>query len=358
MSASGFARAVIKWQRAAGRHDLPWQVSRDPYRVWLAEIMLQQTQVATVIPYYLRFIDRFVDVRALAAAPLDAVMTAWAGLGYYTRARNLHRCAQRVVEQHGGLFPTTAAQLQELPGIGRSTAAAIAALAFGERVAILDGNVKRVLARCFAVDGDVASAPVARKLWQLAESLTPAHDIGPYTQGLMDLGATVCTRHRPRCGDCPLAADCVARRDNRVTDLPAARTPRVRPQKCTTVLVVRDDTGAVLVEARPPTGIWGGLASLPEFEASASDAALIGGAAARYGIAVRLDRPLPEVRHEFTHYTLLMRPRLARATTACAAADHAARFVGRETLDATPLPAPIRRLLLEVFAADLEPAAT
>jgi A/G-specific adenine glycosylase len=354
MSGSGFARAVIEWQRAAGRHDLPWQASRDPYFVWLAEIMLQQTQVATVVPYYLRFIERFPDVVALAAAPLDAVMTVWSGLGYYTRARNLHRCAQRLVEHHGGQFPQSAAQLQELPGIGRSTAAAIAALAFGERAAILDGNVKRVLARCFAIDGDVASAPVARRLWQLAESLTPALDVGVYTQGMMDLGATVCTRHRPKCSACPLAADCIARHENRVADLPAARTARDRPRRRTAVLIVRDETGAVLLEPRPPSGIWGGLISLPEFEDSASDANLIDGAAARFGIAVRLGRSLPELRHEFTHYTLLMQPRLARATTACATADATARFVGREALGGTALPAPIRRLLLAVFAGDLE----
>jgi A/G-specific adenine glycosylase len=348
---STFASALIAWQRRHGRRELPWQGTRDPYRVWLSEVMLQQTQVAAVVPYYERFLRRFPTVKALASASQDEVLRLWSGLGYYARGRNLHAAAKAIAE-HG--FPRSAEKIADLPGVGRSTAAAIAAFAFGERAAILDGNVKRVLARCFAIDGDVASASVARRLWQLAESLTPARDVGVYTQGMMDLGATVCTRHRPNCSACPLAADCTARRENRVADLPAARTARDRPRRRTAVLIVRDEPGAVLLEPRPPSGIWGGLISLPEFEGSASDANLIDGAAARFGIAVRLGRSLPEVRHEFTHYTLLMQPRLARATTACATADATARFVGREALGGTALPAPIRRLLLAVFAGDLE----
>ncbi|MCH2221614.1 MAG: A/G-specific adenine glycosylase, partial [Dechloromonas sp.] len=207
-----FTEQLITWQKVAGRHDLPWQNTRDAYRIWLSEIMLQQTQVGTVIPYYLRFLDSFPTVEALAAAPIEAVIEHWAGLGYYARARNLHRCAQQVATHFGGKFPANANELAELPGIGRSTAAAVAAFAFGQRAAILDGNVKRVLCRQFGIDGFPGQAAIHRKLWDLAESLLPEGDIERYTQGLMDLGATLCTRSRPRCDDCPVAAGCVARR--------------------------------------------------------------------------------------------------------------------------------------------------
>ena len=218
--AAAFADRLIRWQEKHGRHDLPWQRTRDAYRIWLSEIMLQQTQVATVIPYYRRFLQRFPDIAALAAAPVEAVLEAWAGLGYYARARHLHRCAGVLVIEHAGRFPRDISQLAALPGIGRSTAAAIGVFAFGIRAAILDGNVKRVLARCFHVEGP---PPVERSLWQLSESLLPDTHLEGYTQGLMDLGATVCTRARPSCGDCPLQADCVARRHGRQADRPTAR---------------------------------------------------------------------------------------------------------------------------------------
>lgn len=194
---SEFATRLTAWQREHGRHDLPWQGGTDPYRIWLSEIMLQQTQVETVIPYYQRFLARFPDVAALAAAPVEDVMTLWSGLGYYARARNLHRAAQRIMSDHGGRFPTTAAEISTLPGVGRSTAAAIAAFAFGERGAILDGNVKRVLSRIFGVDGFPGEKAVENRLWTLAESLLPERDIGRYIQAQMDLGATLCTRARP-----------------------------------------------------------------------------------------------------------------------------------------------------------------
>ena len=200
-----FADRIIAWQKAHGRHDLPWQRTQDAYRIWLSEIMLQQTQVATVIPYYERFVARFADVHALAAAPLDVVMAHWAGLGYYSRARNLHQCAQRIVADHAGEFPSNVDALACLPGIGRSTAGAIAALAFGERAAILEGNVKRVLARHFGVSGYPGSPSTEREMWLLADGLLPSRHIGVYTQGLMDLGATVCTRSRPKCGACPVS---------------------------------------------------------------------------------------------------------------------------------------------------------
>src|ERR1700739_3432699 len=223
---TGFAPRLITWQREHGRHDLPWQNTRDPYRVWLSEIMLQQTQVSTVIPYYARFLERFPDVAALAAAPLDDVMTLWAGLGYYSRARNLHRCAQAVVEARGGAFPSSVEALAELPGIGRSTAAAIASFAFGARATILDGNVKRVLARVFGGEGFPGEKKVENVMWLLAESLLPVNatddDISAYTQGLMDFGATLCARGKPDCLRCPFAVDCVANVTGGQAELPEA----------------------------------------------------------------------------------------------------------------------------------------
>ncbi len=227
--AGDFAHRVIAWQKQSGRHDLPWQQkgsARDPYRVWLSEIMLQQTQVATVIPYYRRFLARFPDLASLAAAPSEEVMALWSGLGYYARARNLQRAAQLIVAQWSGRFPRRAADIETLPGIGRSTAAAIAVFAFGARAAILDGNVKRVLARVFAIEGFPGEKAVEARLWALAESLLPKRHLVAYTQGLMDLGATLCARSRPRCGECPMASICVARQEARVAELPTPRAKR------------------------------------------------------------------------------------------------------------------------------------
>src|ERR1700760_3587800 len=245
-----FSARLIAWQREHGRHDLPWQNTRDPYRIWLSEIMLQQTQVSTVIPYYGRFLARFPDVAALAAAPADDVMTLWAGLGYYTRARNLHRCAQVVVEQHGGRFPESVEELAELPGIGRSTAAAIASFAFGAGATILDGNVKRVLARVFGIEGFPGEKRVENAMWTLAESLLPdaANDaeVSAYTQGLMDLGATLCVRGKPDCLRCPFAADCVANVTGRQRLLPTARPKKTVPTRRTWMLVLRDGNAVML----------------------------------------------------------------------------------------------------------------
>lgn len=343
-----FADRIIAWQKIHGRHDLPWQRTRDPYCIWLSEIMLQQTQVATVIPYYERFIRRFVDVHALASAPTEAVMACWAGLGYYSRARNLQRCAQEIVSTYGGKFPRRVEQLAQLPGIGRSTAAAIAALAFGERAAILDGNVRRVLARHFAVEGYPGSAKVERVLWTRAEGLLPAHEIEAYTQGLMDLGATVCARRRPGCLACPVNDTCVARREQTIDRLPAPRPARQRPVRAATVLALHDASGAVFLELRPPAGIWGGLLSLPEFEADATDEAIVAAVNARYGLNIALVEALREIRHEFTHYTYAMRPRCARVVGAVGVASSCLRRVTAEELDAAPLPAPIRRLLMHL----------
>jgi A/G-specific adenine glycosylase len=347
-----FSARLIEWQRLHGRHDLPWQGTREPYRIWLAEVMLQQTQVATVIPYFLRFIGRFADVRALAAAPADAVMAAWAGLGYYGRARNLHRCAQVIVAEHGGVFPRTAAALAQLPGIGRSTAAAIAAFAYGERAAILDGNVRRVFARHFGVDGDPAATATQRRLWQIADELLPAGSIEAYTQGLMDLGATLCTPRRPRCPACPLAETCVAARSGRVHELPAPRRVRRRPLRSATLILAYDRAGAVLLERRAPTGIWGGLLSLPQFDADLSDDEVAARLEQRFAVRGRVVGRQAATLHEFTHFTLQMQPCLVDVVAARQAGDAGEHlWLHPHELEAAALPAPVRRLLAAALAA-------
>ncbi len=311
MADPGFSRALVFWQKRHGRHQLPWQQTRDAYRIWLSEIMLQQTQVATVIPYYARFLERFPDVRALAAAPVGEVMALWAGLGYYTRARNLHRCAQAVVERHGGQFPADVDQLAELPGIGPSTAAAIAAFAYGVRAAILDGNVKRVFCRVFGIDGYPGQAQVDRQLWERARQLLPVAGIEAYTQGLMDLGATVCTRTRPSCDACPMQTRCVAFATDRIAELPAKKPKKAVPEKSTVMLVVMHKQ-EVLLEQRPPHGIWGGLWSLPELarlgeDSLAPELGEIALALAAFG-EVQALQALPTFTHAFTHYRLAVLP--------------------------------------------------
>ena len=299
-----FSGRLIAWHRRHGRHDLPWQRTRDPYPVWLSEIMLQQTQVGTVIPYYERFFARFPDVAGLARASLEDVLRLWAGLGYYSRARNLHRTARTIVDEHGGMFPTTRNALEALPGIGRSTAAAIAAIAFGAREAILDGNVKRVLARHFGVGGLAGTRAAEQRLWSLAESLVPARGIETYTQALMDLGATVCTRASPACGRCPIAPSCVALERGRVEAFPAPRPRRASPVRPVAMLVLLRD-GEVLLEKRPPAGIWGGLWSFPELPV---DGDVEAHCAAQLGCEVDLPIALEPLRHSFTHFTLDIRP--------------------------------------------------
>ena len=339
------ARRVIEWQRRHGRHGLPWQGTRDPYHVWLSEVMLQQTQVGTVLGYYERFLQRFPDVAALAAAPLDDVLALWSGLGYYSRARNLHRCAQAVVQQHGGRFPAGSAALAELPGIGRSTAAAIAAFCSGERVAILDGNVKRVLTRALGFGADLALSANERALWQQAQGLLPAQGIEPYTQGLMDLGATCCAARRPACERCPLAELCVARREGEPERYPVKTRKLRRGQRRHALLWLRSGERLWLVQ-RPETGVWAGLWSLPEH---ASMEALLDFLAGWPGEG----ETLPVVEHALTHFDWTLQPlrwtlpaRLPAARrTALEAALPAGRWVtGSEAL-AMGLPAPLRKLL-------------
>ncbi len=339
-----FAASVVAWQRVHGRHDLPWQRDREPYRVWISEVMLQQTQVTAVLPYYERFLARFPDVATLAAAPLDDVLRLWSGLGYYARARNLHRAAREVMRVHGGVFPRTARALEALPGIGRSTAAAIAALAFGERAAILDGNVKRVLARCFGVEGWPGTPAVQARLWELAESLAPAREIETYTQGLMDLGAMVCTRTRPGCEACPVQEACVARRTGRVERFPSPRPARATPVRKASWLVVRH-RGTVALEKRPTSGVWGGLWSLPELVAGKPEA----GCEERFGVPPATVRRLPLLEHGFTHFRLVVRPVLCElAPQARRPRRKNMRWLSLDKAIDHAVPAPVRRLLLSI----------
>ncbi|MDR5736787.1 A/G-specific adenine glycosylase [Caballeronia sp. LZ016] len=339
-----FSARLIAWQMIHGRHDLPWQNTRDAYRIWLSEIMLQQTQVSTVIPYYARFLERFPTVTVLADALIDDVMALWAGLGYYSRARNLHRCAQVVACQHGGAFPQTVDALAELPGIGRSTAAAIASFAFGARATILDGNVKRVLARVFGVEGFPGEKRVENAMWTLAESLLPdaadKEDVTAYTQGLMDLGATLCVRGKPDCARCPFAADCVANVEGRQRELPTARPKKAVPTRNTWMLVLKDGD-SILLEKRPPTGIWGGLWSLPE----APDEAALVAVARNFGGEADLERLAP-LSHTFTHFKLQIEPRLGQARGAPAEAmDAGTVWAPLSRIDSFGVPAPVRKLL-------------
>ena len=350
MSRSGelpakFAGRVIAWQREHGRHDLPWQGS-DPYRVWLSEVMLQQTQVATVRPFFDRFVARFPDVRALAAASVDDVLALWGGLGYYSRARNLHRAAQRVVAEHGGEFPRTSEALATLPGIGRSTAAAIAAFCFGERVAILDGNVKRVLARVLAFKGDLAEARAERELWAAATALLPARGIEPYTQGLMDLGATICLARRPSCLLCPVQDLCRAAQAGTQDRYPVKSRRLVRGRRDNVWLELRW-RGRVWLVQRAGTGVWAGLWSLPEFATIGSFKASASGWPGK-------GETLPAFTHVLTHFDWALQPlrwtfpsRTPARTLAPLLADWpTGRWFEIDAALALGLPAPLRKRLL------------
>lgn len=336
-----FSQRIIAWQREHGRHGLPWQRTRDPYRLWVAEIMLQQTQVATVVPYYLRFLEAFPDVRALARAAEDEVLALWSGLGYYRRARHLHAAAREVAGRLRGAFPRDAATLETLPGIGRSTAAAIAAFSSGERGAILDGNVRRVLARHRGVEGDPQSAAVSAKLWAIARRLVPRAHVAAYTQGMMDLGATLCTRARPRCGECPVAGDCVARREDRVDELPGRRATRERPRREVQILWI-ERAGETLLVRRPSNGVWGRMWSLPEASVADDPVAV---AREHLGIRATLVGRLEPIEHAFTHYALTMHPSRLAASSSQRSERAETAWIAHTDLDGAALPAPIRRLL-------------
>ena len=395
MNVLGIAPEVVQWQRLHGRHGLPWQVRlrsgglrgagadrpddpgedggsgdigpADPYRIWLSEVMLQQTQVATVIPYFEAFIAVFPTVADLAGASSDQVMSLWSGLGYYSRARNLHAAAKAVVARHGGVFPRTADELATLPGVGRSTAAAIAAFAFGERAAILDGNVKRVFCRVFAIEGSPTQASVMRELWLHAQAELPpvrpgtseseqADEIRAYTQGLMDLGATLCTRTNPACPRCPLAAKCIARREDAVGRLPSPRPRREVPVREFDMLLLCSGA-SVLVEQRPPVGIWGGLWSLPEMNLTeAAQGAEVAGAGRELGGALGGLQPTKFARfeHVFTHFRMKANVWRAEVDEVRAARvlrqAPPSRWLPLAEADSAPLPRPVKSLLQALAA--------
>jgi A/G-specific adenine glycosylase len=352
MPGGGFAARLLAWFDVSGRHDLPWQHPRTAYRVWLSEIMLQQTQVRVVVPYFERFVAALPDLRTLAGAPLDDVLALWSGLGYYARARNLHAAARLCVERHGGELPRDPDALRALPGIGRSTAGAILAQAWGVRVAILDGNVKRVLCRYHGIEGWPGTPAVEKRLWTLAEAQLPRERLADYTQAQMDFGATLCTRHSPACVLCPLQTECIALRDGRVGELPTPKPGKPLPQRTAIVLLLQDRDGRVLLQRRPPTGVWAALWSLPEAEDHV-------GARRWFQVHVRGDydaaRPLDVIAHGFTHYRLDLSPlHWCDIAAADAVRDNddpvsitgqALRWVAVEEFARLGIPAPIRKLL-------------
>lgn len=308
MSKSSISRRLLAWYDHHGRKTLPWKRKRDPYRIWVSEIMLQQTQVATVIPYFRRFVAKFPGVKSLARADLDEVLHLWTGLGYYARARNLHKAAQRIAQEHGGVFPCDFETIADLPGVGRSTAGAIMALTFDAPYPILEGNVKRVLARYHAIGSPIKERETEQELWRLAAHYTPRARVADYTQAIMDLGAMVCTRANPRCDACPLRKNCQAHRAGTPMNYPARGAARKTPVKNTRMLLIRDKRGRVLLQRRPPAGIWGGLWGFPE---------CIDGDARAWcrqalGLNVKTESPWPTLRHTFSHFHLDITPIPAR----------------------------------------------
>ena len=350
-----FSARLLTWFELHGRHDLPWQHPRSPYFVWLSEVMLQQTQVATVKTYFTRFIARFPTLPVLAAATLDAVLSLWAGLGYYSRARNLHACAKLCVRDHAGTLPADHVQLLALPGIGRSTAAAILAQAFEQKAAILDGNVKRVLARVTAAREWPGLPHVTQALWREAELRLPDARFADYTQALMDLGATICTARAPKCAACPVANDCQAFALELTASLPVKRPKKVRPTRFASWLLVRgtqvgdeafteDKQSRVLLKRRPELGIWGGLYCLPE----ANEAADF------FNLCLPLENlvlhaQMPEIKHVFTHFTLIATPISAHAHSTEGLSEPGFVWVNQQTMHQFGLPSPVRRLLEQFF---------
>lgn len=341
----GIAELVVEWQASHGRNHLPWQLTRDPYRVWLSEIMLQQTQVATVLDYYDRFLSRFPDVATLAQASQDEVMGLWSGLGYYTRARNLHRCAQEVMSHHGGAFPRTAEMLASLPGIGRSTAGAIAAFCFSERVPILDANVRRVLTRVLGFEEDLALAKSERLLWSAAEAQLPDKDLESsmprYTQGLMDLGASVCTPRAPDCVRCPLAARCTAFKQGDPERYPVKTRRLMRRSESWQLLVVRDEVDRVWLRRRPSSGIWAGMFCVPIFADTASMEAFLSTLGHVAGLQCR---DLQPSLHVLTHRDLHLHPRVVTGNFLHPLEEDGA-WVASDEWPSLGLPTPIRKLL-------------
>jgi len=342
MTPEHFATAVLDWFDQHGRHDLPWQAEKTAYNTWISEIMLQQTQVTTVIPYYQRFMERFPDVHSLADAEQDEVLHLWTGLGYYARARNLHKAAQMVSRELGGQFPQTVDGLEELPGIGRSTAGAVLSISTGKWAPILDGNVKRVLARFYALQEWPGTTASQKKLWQWAETLTPRQRTGDYTQAMMDLGATLCTRSKPACERCPLSSHCQALASNQQNSLPRPRPKKELPVKQTLMLLIRNESGHVLLYQRPPTGLWGGLWSLPQVQ----DLRDLTG---ETGLRIMEESAVPQapLRHTFSHFHLDITPVHAELSDDCEGVMDAVetRWYDPDNPASVGLAAPVKKLL-------------
>ena len=348
MSGPDFAAAVLDWYDLHGRKDLPWQTERTPYRVWVSEIMLQQTQVATVIGYYQRFISTLPDVQALAAAPADQVMHLWTGLGYYSRARNLQRAAQQLVKEFAGEFPRDLDALMGLPGIGRSTAGAIASLSMGLRAPILDGNVKRVLARYRAISGWTGSSGVQKQLWALAEAYTPTQRVADYTQAMMDLGATLCTRSRPDCQRCPLRVDCQARALGQPTAYPEPKPRKALPVRTCLMPFLRNEEGAVWLQRRPDSGLWGGLWCPPEFAAEQALEDWLAG----QGLTRQQQQPLPPLRHTFSHFHLDIQPLLIDVAAPAGVTEAGQVWYNLRQPPPLGLAAPVKKLLQRIPGTD------
>ncbi|HDZ55684.1 MAG TPA: adenine DNA glycosylase [Pseudomonas xinjiangensis] len=344
MKPEAFSLAVLDWYDRHGRKDLPWQHDMTAYRVWVSEIMLQQTQVATVIPYYQRFMETLPDVEALAAAAVDEVLHLWTGLGYYSRARNLHKAASIVVEQFDGHFPRSAEELMSLPGIGRSTAGAIASLSMGLRAPILDGNVKRVLARYHAVQGWPGERAVHDRLWALAERYTPGNRVNHYTQAMMDLGATVCTRSKPSCLVCPLQTGCEARMSGEPTLFPGSKPRKVLPIRTCQMPMLINPQGEVWLERRPDSGLWGGLWCPPQLD----DEAALQGLYHRFGWKAGEAQRLEPLRHTFSHFHLDIQPLLVRVEPGLSVAEEGQVWYNLRQPARLGLAAPVKKLLKRV----------
>jgi A/G-specific adenine glycosylase len=350
LNESRFAPLLLQWFDLHGRTELPWQQNPTPYRVWVSEVMLQQTQVATVVPYFERFMSRFPDVQTLSGAPLDEVLHLWTGLGYYARARNLHKSARQVIEQHGGRMPEDFEALHALPGIGRSTAGAILALSIGQRHPILDGNVKRVLARVYGIEGDPGAAETLDALWRQSDLCTPAEWVGAYTQAIMDLGATICTRARPACTICPFQTRCFAARENRQADYPGRRRKRLRPARAAVLLLAerqQEGANAVFVERRPASGIWGGLWSPPQFP---DEPAALDWCRQELGEPQRVAEALEPIDHAFTHFDLHLIPLRVRVVQREGIRERDDRlWYQLKTPPRVGLPQPIRQLFTRML---------
>ena len=343
---SEFAAHIITWQKVYGRHSLPWQNTHNPYAIWVSEIMLQQTQVAAVIGYYAKFMARFPSIKALADATQEEVLQHWSGLGYYSRARNLHNAAQIIVDDHAGKFPQDFDAIIALPGIGRSTAAAISSFAFGKAEPIMDGNVKRVFTRHFLIVGWPSLTKIEKQLWALADELMPQTDMIAYTQGLMDLGATLCTRSKPKCMLCPLVETCGAYATNRVKELPTSKSRKTIPEKQTTMLIIKRGN-ELLLEKRPPTGIWGGLWSLPEAN---DDDDFVKLCQQRFGTKTCKISALKPLSHIFTHFKLHIKPQIMQVLNTEHLVNEANTTIWLDIDDAigAAIPSPIRKILLSL----------